>query len=171
MLTYREKIRHYHQLGEYNCGPVALSCLFDNSISSLEELVECKQNKGTYTSKVVEAMKDQDIPCTYVKLIESAKNHMWWLELQSYRWAVYVGCHFVNQGARGRPSNSHHAVLFANGFCYDGNNHREEPISAISQKFNKQFIINSVVIFDGYELPNWRKNLDSALETTTEIFV
>lgn len=171
MLTYREKIRHYHQLGAYNCGPVALSCLFDTSTSALEEMVECKQNKGTRTSKVLEAMKNQAIACTHVELGESANNHLWWLELASCRWAVYVSCHFVNQGARGRPSNSHHAVLFANGFCYDGNNHREEPISAISQKFNKEFIIHSAIIFDGYELPNWKKNLESAMENTTEIFV
>jgi hypothetical protein len=145
--------------------------LFDTNVSVLEELVECKQNKGTYTSKVLEAMKEQGVACNHVELAESANNHLWWLELVSCRWAVYVSCHFVTQGLRGRPSNSHHAVLFANGLCYDGNNHCEEPISAISQKFNKQFIVNSAIIFGGYELPNWKKNLESVMENTTGNFI
>jgi arabinogalactan endo-1,4-beta-galactosidase len=161
MLTYRQNVTHYHQLGAYNCGPVALSCIFNASLEHLETLVECNKNKGTYTSKVVEAMKEEGIECSHIKLDSDAGNHLWWLELNSYRWPIYLGCHFVNQDARGRPSNSHHAVLLANGMIYDGNNHREEPISAIAQKFNKKFVVKDAIIFH-HELPNWKSNLEAA---------
>jgi hypothetical protein len=161
MLNYRQNIRHYHQLGAYNCGPVALSCILDTSLENLENLVECKKNKATYVSILVAALRKESVECNHIHLDVDSGNHLWWLELNSYRWPIYLGCHFVNQGVRGRPSNSHHAVLLANGMIYDGNSHREEPISAVAQKFNKQFIVKDAIIFH-HELPNWKKNLELA---------
>lgn len=161
MLTYRQKIIHFPQLGAFNCGPVALSCLFDASLESLEKLVECDKNKGTYTTKVVEAMRAQGIECSHVALDADHNDHLWWLELNSFRWPIYLGCHFVVQGKRGRPSHRHHAVLLANGMIYDGNSHREEPIGAIAANFNKKFIVKDAVIFH-HELKNWKNNLEAA---------
>jgi hypothetical protein len=161
MLTYRDTVRHYHQLGAYNCGPVALSCLFNSSLEELEELVDCHKDKGTYTTKVAQAMKDQGIECSHISLDADHNDHLWWLELNSYRWPIYLGCHFVVQGKRGRPSHRHHAVLLANGLIYDGNSHREEPIGAVAAKFNKQFLIKDAIIFH-HELKNWKNNLEAA---------
>lgn len=159
MLTYRTKIRHFHQLGAFNCGPVALSCLFDTSLENLETIVECNKDKGTYSSKVEAAMKKIGIECNLVPLDSDHNNHLWWLEQASYRWPIYLGCHFVNQGKRGRPSNNHHAVLLANGLIYDGNCHREEPINAVVAKFNKTFKVTDAIIFH-HELLDWRKNIE-----------
>jgi hypothetical protein len=157
MLTYRKDIRHYHQLGAYNCGPVALSCLFDESLERIEEIVNCK--KGTYTTEAYDGLKGEGVDCSLVSLNADHSNHLWWLEQTSYRWPIYLGCHFVLQGERGRPSNSHHAVLLANGMIYDGNNHREEPIGAVAAKFNRQFVVKDAIIFN-HELNGWRKNLE-----------
>lgn len=159
MLTYRKNIRHYNQLGAYNCGPVALSCIFDTSLENLEKLVECNKNKGTYTSILVDALRKEGVECSHINLDADHNDHLWWLELNSYRWPIYLGCHFTNQGDRGRPSNRHHAVLLVNGMMYDGNNHREEPINSIKQNFNRDFIIKDAVIFH-HELPKWRVNLE-----------
>lgn len=161
MLTYRKNITHYPQLRAFNCGPVALSCLFDTSLEHLEKLVECDKDKGTYTSKVLDAMKEQGIECNIVSLNADHGDHLWWLEQVSYRWPIYLGCHFVVQGNRGRPSHRHHAVLLANGMIYDGNSHREEPIGAISANFNKKFILKDAIIFH-HELNNWKNNLEAA---------
>lgn len=94
-----------------------------------------------------------------VELNEDANNHLWWLEQCSYRWPMYLGCNFISQGKRGRPSNGHHAVLFANGLCYDGHNLREEPIQAIATRFNKQLVVKNVIIFNN-ELPDWKKHME-----------
>lgn len=161
MLTYRQEIRHFHQLGAYNCGPVALSCLFDISLETLENIVECKANKGTYTTKVKEAMDNEGIECSLVSLHDDHSNHLWWLEQASHRWPIYLGCHFVHQGKRGRPINAHHAVLLAGGMIYDGNSHREEPINAVCQNFNKKFIVKDAIIFH-HELKTWRKTSEAA---------
>jgi hypothetical protein len=161
MLTYRQNITHFPQLKAFNCGPTALSCIFNVSVEHLEKLVECDKNKGTYTSKVVSAMRSEGVECSHVVLDADHNSHLWWLELNSYRWPIYLGCHFVVQGKRGRPSNRHHAVLLANGMIYDGNSHREEPIGAVAEKFNKQFIVKDAVIFHN-ELKNWKENLIAA---------
>jgi len=161
MLTYRQNITHYPQLGAYNCGPVALSCLFNTSLEDLEKMVECDKDKGTYTTKVVAAMKEQGIECSHISLNGDGENHLWWLELNSFRWPIYLGCHFVVQGKRGRPSNRHHAVLLANGMIYDGNSHREEPIGAVAEKFNKKFVVKDAIIFH-HELKGWKQNLEAA---------
>ena len=161
MLTYRENITHFPQLGAYNCGPTALSCLFNTSVEHLEKLVQCDKNKGTYTSTVVGAMRREGIACNHVVLNANGNDHLWWLEINSHRWPIYLGCHFVEQGKRGRPRNSHHAVLLAGGMIYDGNSHREEPIGAISAKFNKKFIIKDAIIFE-HELKTMKNLLDAA---------
>ena len=159
MLTYRQTIRHYHQLGAYNCGPVALSCIFDTSLQYLENLVKCDEHKGTFTSVAYLALKKEGVDCNLATINSDYNNLLWSLERSSYRWPIYLGCHFVQQGARGRPSNRHHALLLANGLIYDGNSHREEPIEAVRQNFNKRFIIKDAIIFN-HELPNWRVNLE-----------
>lgn len=156
MLTYRKTICHFWQSDKPNCGPLALHCLFDESIEKLEKIVKCKN--GTSTDDVVIGMRENGINCTAVCLDEDYNNHLWWLNQLSYRFPIYISCHFIVQGKRGRPRNDYHAVLFANGLCYDGHNHREEPIAGIAQKFNKKFNIRDIIIFN-HELPNWKNNL------------
>lgn len=163
MLTYRNTICHFPQLGKANCGPVALQCLFDSPVEHLEKIVSCT-SKGTHHHLLLDGMKKNGIECSFVDLNDSDhSNHFWWLELVSYRWPIYLGCVFVNQGKRGRPSENHHAVLLANGFCYDGNEQREEPISSIQAKFNKKFLIKYAIIFNN-ELKNWKKNIEKDLQ-------
>lgn len=156
MLKYRDKIRHFYQEGAYNCGPVALQCLFDSSVEELERIVGCK--KGTYWYNVLDGMRQQGISCNAVELNQDHKDHLWWIKSLSFRFPIYAGCQFVNQGARGRPANSHHAVLFAGGFYYDGNNHREEPIEGIATLFNKTFRINNIIVFER-EIDGWQEKL------------
>lgn len=158
MLKYRQNIKHHWQGNKGNCGPIALACLFESSVEDLEKIVKCT-SKGTYTENVFFGMKTEGIDCSLVSLREEVGNHLWWIKLLSCQRPVYAGCNFINQGKRGRPSNGHHAVLFANGMCYDGHNLREEPIDAIVTKFNKNLIIKDLVIFH-HELTDWKKNLE-----------
>lgn len=156
MLTYRKAITHFWQSDKPNCGPIALQCLFDAPIEALEKIVKCKN--GTSTENLYLGMKENGIECNHVILGGDHNSHLWWINQLSYRFPIYISCHFLVQGLRGRPSNDYHAILFANGLCYDGHNHREEPIAGIVQKFNKKFVIRDIVIFD-HELPNWKNNL------------
>lgn len=159
MLTYRKEIRHYHQLGAYNCGPVALSCLFEESLERLEKIVNCV--KGTHTSEAYEGLRKEGVDCNMISLHSDHSAHLWWLEQVSYRWPIYLGCHFIEQGKRGRPRNSHHAVLIANGLIYDGNNHREEPVNGVMAQFNRKFVVKDAILFN-HELKNWRNNMLAA---------
>lgn len=154
MLTYRPEIKHHWQGKDYNCGPVALSCLFANPLSEIEKLVKCT-SKGTHSSDVCHALRKEGISHNYVP-VNGGEDHLWWIETCSHRWPIYASCTFVNQGARGRPSEGHHAVLFAHGMSYDGNYTRPEPIEAITQSFNKRLEISSLIIFH-HELAGWRK--------------
>jgi hypothetical protein len=157
MLKYRDKITHVPQAGEGNCGPVALKCLFNNSLHEIEEMVKC-DSKGTNVYNVISALQYSKIDYSFVPLHSDHQNHFWWLEIVSHRFPIYLCCHFINQGPRGRPSNSHHAILLANGLCYDGNFHREMPIESILQNFNKKFLTTNAIIFHK-ELPKWSKSL------------
>lgn len=157
MLKYRQNIVHCRQDGRPNCGPVALCCLFDTTLEELEKIVRCS-SKGTRTYNVVDGLYDNGIQFSHVNLDEDYKNNLWWIETCSYRWPIYASCEFVWQGKRGRPATSYHAVLFANGFCYDGHASREEPIAAIAQKFNKKFHIKDLLIFE-HELPGWKERV------------
>lgn len=160
MLTYRASIKHQWQGGKGNCGPIALSCLFEEPLEQIEKIVKCSA-RGTRTSDVLDGMHKNGIDCSMVTLHDDGINHLWWLEQCSYRWPIYVGGTYVNQGKRGRPSQGHHAVLFANGMIYDGHNLREEPISAIATKVNKNFVVKSVIIFNR-ELSGWKKNMENS---------
>lgn len=146
-LSYRDKIVHQYQFGKPNCGPIALSCLFDAPVPVLEKIVGCTA-RGTPTHGVIEGLQSRGVKLSHVQLGESYGDHLWWIAECSRRWPIYASCTFVNQGRRGRPARDCHAVLFAHGFYYDGHMSREEPIEAIAVKFNKEFVINELVIFE-----------------------
>lgn len=156
MLTYRPEIKHFHQYKGYNCGPVALSCLFANPLSEIEKLVRCT-SQGTNALNVASALRKSNVKHNFIWL-RGREDNLWWITSLCYRWPVYASCNYVTQGARGRPSEARHAVLFAHGKCYDGNYLRPEPIETISQSFNKRLEINSLIIFD-HELPGWTASL------------
>jgi len=139
---------------------VALQCVFDASLAELERIVQCG-SKGTSSQNVLDGLRAVGIKCHLSRLRDKHENHMWWLTNCSYRWPIYVACDFVNQGKRGRPSHSHHAVLFANGMCYDGHVNHEEPLSSLVLKFNKKFVINDIIVIE-HELSDWAKNMETA---------
>lgn len=160
MLTFRKNITHIKQGGEPNCGPIALQCVFDEPISRLEKIVKCKQS-GTNSFDVVSGLTNEGVVCNRVALDGEYQDHLWWIATCCLRWPIYASCTFINQGKRGRPRHDHHAVLFANGFCYDGHADREEPIDSMSLKFNKNMIISNIIIIE-HELPNWRQTLETS---------
>jgi hypothetical protein len=159
MLRYRDNIQYFNQEKDYSCGAASIRCILDASEEEIRKLIRTNAT-GTTTIIACNALQKKGIDCNYL-LVENNTDHLWWVEQTSFRWPIYMGCSFKNHnGGRGRPSVRHHAVLVASGMIYDPANcyTGPEPIELIHNRFNKEFSINSMILFN-HELKNWKKNI------------
>lgn len=157
----RENITHFRQEKEYTCGAASIRAFLDGTEEEVGQLIGTKKS-GTNILNVKYGLEKIGILSHYVSLNQDYRE-LFWLTNLSCHFPLYLGCEFVDQGKRGRPSVRSHAVLVANGKFYDPSETRECPIDAFERTFNKKMIISTMLVID-HELKDFRANMERLAE-------
>ncbi len=157
MITIRPTPIHCMQEKSYSCGAASFATIFNVDEATARKLCGTKAD-GTHDYRVLNAIKNNTNLNAHLVNIQKDYKECFWLETLSQRYPLYMGCEFISQGKRGRPSVRSHAIVAAKGLFLDPSEPRECVQSGFEHTFNKKLVIRSMIVID-YELPGWQKRI------------
>ncbi len=143
----------------YSCGAASFATIFNVDEVTARKLC-CTDKDGTHDYRVLNAIKNNTNLNAHLVSIEKDYKECFWLEMLSQRYPLYLGCEFISQGKRGRPSTRHHAIVAAKAAFYDPSESKTCPMDCFEHTFSKKLIIRSMIVID-YELPGWQSRLNN----------
>ena len=113
MLKVRDEIKHVLQATNYSCGAASFASIFDVSEQEAIKLVKTNLS-GTNHLNVLDAILASGIKAHSIYVNDKIQN-CFWLGALSCKYPLYLSSTYIEQGARGRPRQRHHAAVLAAG--------------------------------------------------------
>lgn len=145
-------LKLYNQSDRVTCAACAYATLLSGLNINISEKQACDEcltdKKGTFDTDVFHAILKRKIEANFVYINQSFKEYGRWLYLNSRDRFIFVSCHFISNSGRGRNKNDYHAVVCSDGMIYDSAYKEIIPLEIYTFKYNKQFIIRSIILVD-----------------------